>query len=52
MIILWNVNIFYGEDQNLLESQMSWDFAKKIVDFSESDISEGRNKLEHNWKTN
>ena len=24
---------FYGEDQNLLDSQISWDFATEMVDF-------------------
>ena len=28
-----NFRKFYGKDQNLLDSQVSWDFAPKIVDF-------------------
>ena len=33
-------------DQNLLDSQMSFDFAEKIVDFSGNDFRTVRKKLE------
>ena len=35
-----NLSISYGEDQNLLDSQISWDFPREIVDFSENDFPE------------
>ena len=35
--------IFYGEDQNMLDSQISWDFAtKKLSNFSENYLREVR----------
>ena len=42
MNILRNFSIFYGpgKDKNLLDSQISWDFATEIVDFSENDFPE------------
>ena len=33
MNILRNFSIFYGEDQHMLDSQISWYFATEIVDF-------------------
>ena len=33
MKILQNFTNFYGEDQNMLDSQISWDFAAEIVEF-------------------
>ena len=36
----------YGEDQNFLDSEFSWDIATKIVAFSENDFRDVRKKLE------
>ena len=50
MKILPNFSIFYGEDQNLLDSQISLDFATETVEFFRKWISkrskEVRKKLE------
>ena len=41
-----NFSRFAGKDQNLLDSQISWDFTPKIVEFSENDCRKVRKKLE------
>ena len=50
MKILQNFSIFNGElpgeDQNLLDSHISWDFVTEIVDFSENDFPKIRKTLE------
>ena len=49
MKILRNFSIFkmilYGKDQNLLDSEISCDFATEIVDFSENDFRNVRKKV-------
>ena len=48
MKILRNCSIFYGKlGKDLLDSQISWDFASEILDFSENVFSE---KLEKSLK--
>ena len=44
------VNKFARKDQNILDSQIAWDYETKIVDFSADDCRKDRKKLEKNRK--
>ena len=46
MKILQIFSIFNGKDKHVFDSQISWDFANEIDEFSENDFPKVRKKLE------